>query len=77
MINHSPKSPGSTIAVYKKNTYTGVVAAQITPQFSLEKDVYRYDFTSLLFYLGLLTIKEAIPSDIILHIPNDVIRGLY
>ncbi|MDY0189052.1 MAG: PD-(D/E)XK nuclease domain-containing protein [Syntrophus sp. (in: bacteria)] len=71
------KSPESNIQVLKDIIYTGEVSAQITPQFSMEKDFTRDDFTSLLYYLGLLTIKRAIPGEVILHIPNYVIRGLY
>ncbi len=71
------KSPESNIAVLKDIVYTGEVSTQITPQFSMEKDFSRDDFTSLLFYLGLLTIKQAIPGEVLLHIPNYVIRGLY
>lgn len=71
------KSPESNLAVLKDIVYTGVVSAQITPQFSMEKDFSRDDFTSLLFYLGLLTIRQAIPGEVLLHIPNYVIRGLY
>ena len=71
------KSPESNIPVLKEIVYGGEVSAQITPQFSMEKDFTRDDFASLLYYLGLLTIKKAIPGEVVLHIPNYVIRGLY
>jgi len=70
------KSPESNIAVLKNIVYSGEISSQITPQFSMEKEVSQDDFTSLLFYLGLFTIKQAIPGEILLHIPNYVIRGL-
>ena len=53
------------------------LAAQITEQFSFERRFTEYDFLSLLFYMGLLTIKEAYRSGVHLQIPNDVIRQLY
>ncbi len=71
------KSPESNIPVLKEIVYDGEVSAQITPQFSMEKDFTRDDFASLLYYLGLLTIKQVIPGEVVLHIPNYVIRGLY
>lgn len=55
-----------------KDIYT-----QITEQFSFARKFTAYDFQSLLFYMGLLTIKEAYRSGIHLQIPNDVIRQLY
>ncbi len=71
------KSPESNIAVLKNIVYTGEVSTQISPLFSMEKDFSRDNFASLLFYLGLLTIKNAIPGEVLLQIPNYVIRGLY
>ena len=53
------KSPMSNIAVLKDIVYKGEVTAQITAQFSMEKEFTRDDFISLLFYLGLLTIKKT------------------
>lgn len=35
------------------------------------------DFKSLLFYLGLLSIRVSFPGSVSLEIPNYVIRGLY
>lgn len=55
-----------------KDIYT-----QLTEQFSFERRFTTYDFRSLLFYMGLLTIKEAYRSGIHLQIPNEVIRKLY
>ncbi|WP_304021327.1 ATP-binding protein [Methanospirillum hungatei] len=71
------KSPMSNIAVLKDIVYKGEVTAQITAQFSMEKEFTRDDFISLLFYLGLLTIKKPIPGEVSLTIPNYVIKGLY
>ena len=53
------------------------VSAQLTEQFSFERKFSQDDFLSLLFYMGLLTIKEADLSQVNLQIPNEVIRELY
>lgn len=53
------------------------ITAEITEQFSLEKDFDEDDFKSLLFYLGMLTIKEKGLGDIVLKVPNNAIEGLY
>ncbi|MEG1704914.1 MAG: PD-(D/E)XK nuclease domain-containing protein, partial [Niameybacter sp.] len=51
--------------------------AVITSQFSMEKDFEEDDFKSLLFYLGLLTIEREDLGDVLLTVPNNVIRELY
>jgi hypothetical protein len=56
----------------EKDIYT-----QLTEQFSFARKFTEYDFLSLLFYMGLLTIKGPYRSGIHLQIPNDVIRQLY
>lgn len=71
------RSPMSIIAVLKEIVYTGETTAQITAQFSMEKEFTRDDFVSLLFYLGLLTINKPIPGEVSLTIPNYVIKGIY
>jgi hypothetical protein len=71
------KSPDRNIAVMKEIVYSGIVSAQMTDQFSMEKPFTEDDFKSLLFYLGLLTIREPVPGAVTLQIPNYVIRGLY
>jgi hypothetical protein len=53
------------------------IYTQLTEQFSFSKKFTEYDFLSLLFYMGLLTIKDTYRSGIRLKIPNDVIRQLY
>lgn len=53
------------------------IIAQITGQFSMEKDFTTDDFKSLLFYLGLLTIDKSVLSFTKLKVPNYVIKGLY
>jgi len=53
------------------------IVAQITRQFSMEKDFTTDDFKSLLFYLGLLTIDKRVLDSVSLKTPNYVIKGLY
>ena len=53
------------------------VSTQLTKQFSFARKFNEYDFLSLLFYMGLLTIQEADLSKLKLQIPNEVIRELY
>jgi len=53
------------------------IVAQITRQFSMEKDFTTDDFKSLLFYLGLLTIDERVLDSVSLKTPNYIIKGLY
>ncbi|MEM6262802.1 MAG: AAA family ATPase [Bacteroidota bacterium] len=55
----------------------GTVSTQIVPQFSFERDFTPRDFLSMLFYLGLLTIKGDDFQRSILGIPNLVIEKLY
>ena len=50
------------------------ITSSITAQFSFERDFTRTDFISLLFYLGFLSIEEAGLEDVVLSIPNHVIR---
>ncbi|MBF0103050.1 MAG: AAA family ATPase [Desulfobacterales bacterium] len=53
------------------------VVSQITQQFSFEKPFTQQDFVSLLFYMGLISIREGMGSEVVLAIPNYVIQGLY
>ena len=55
----------------------GAVREPITRMFSFEKDWTRGDFASLLFYMGLLTIKGSELGFMDFQVPNHVIKGLY
>ncbi|MEM6262395.1 MAG: AAA family ATPase [Bacteroidota bacterium] len=55
----------------------GQVTTRIVPQFSFERDFTPEDFLSLMFYTGLLTIKQVKYNFSILGIPNLVIEKLY
>lgn len=65
------------LAVLNELITEGQVAAQLTRQFSFEKDFGRDDLISLLFYLGIVTIKAAQLSRFIFEPPNFVITQLY
>lgn len=65
------------LAVLNELITQGQVAAQLTRQFSFEKDFTRDDLISLLFYLGIVTIKAAQLSRFIFEPPNFVITQLY
>jgi len=56
---------------------SGETPATLTPQFSFERDFNRNDFVSLLFYLGLISIKCDHLDALIFSIPNYVIKSLY
>ncbi|PCJ15987.1 MAG: hypothetical protein COB02_17305 [Candidatus Cloacimonadota bacterium] len=56
----------------EKEVYT-----YITREFSLEKEFSKEDFLSLLFYMGVLSIKSQRGSLTVLSIPNLVIEKLY
>ncbi len=53
------------------------VRANLTSLFSFDRDWVRDDYTSLLFYLGVLTVRNRAGSFWNFSIPNFVIKGLY
>jgi len=53
------------------------VRANLTGMFSFDRDWARDDYTSLLFYLGVLTVRGRAGSFWDFSIPNFVIKGLY
>jgi hypothetical protein len=55
----------------------GEVSAQIASGFPFEKLTDENNFISLLFYFGLLTIRDRELDQLILTIPNETIRHLY
>ncbi len=71
------KDRKSNMEVLEKILNGEEIIAQITRQFSMEKDFTTDDFKSLLFYLGLLTIDKRILSFTKLKVPNYAIKGLY
>lgn len=71
------KSPEQNIAILQEILDVGYVQARLTDQFSMERRFTSDDFKSLLFYLGLLTIRDNMPGMVSLQIPNFVIHGRY
>ena len=71
------RSPNRNMEIMKEIVYSRVVSTRMTEQFSMERRFTGDDFKSLLFYLGLLTIKENMPGRVSLQTPNYVIHGLY
>ncbi|MCB0837069.1 MAG: AAA family ATPase [Bacteroidetes bacterium] len=53
------------------------VSANLTTQYSFERNFNRDDFISMLFYLGMITIKKGDLDGLIFHQPNYVIGELY
>jgi hypothetical protein len=56
---------------------TGEIESGISKGFPVKKLVHTKNFLSLLFYLGLLTVKEVKEEEFILQIPNETTRRLY
>jgi Predicted AAA-ATPase len=65
------------IPILKELTTEGVLTAQITDFFNLEKKITDNDLISLLFYMGWITIKAESEGRFIFEMPNRVIRDLY
>ncbi len=55
----------------------GIYNAKLTQIYSFERDFTVDDFISLLYYNGLLTIKEPLDLDLSFEIPNYVIKEVY
>jgi hypothetical protein len=65
------------IPVLKELTTEGVLTADLTEFFNLEKTFSESDLVSLLFYMGWITIKNEDEGPYIFQMPNRVIRELY
>jgi hypothetical protein len=65
------------IPILKELTTEGVVSAEITEFFNLEKSFSDFDLISLLFYMGWITIKDFDDGFYSFQIPNQVIKELY
>jgi hypothetical protein len=55
----------------------GYIDFNLTQNFNLEGDFSDDDFLSLLFYMGILTIKAAGSSNLTFEIPNYGMKQLY
>lgn len=65
------------IGIIEELIEKGEINSQITRQYNFERDFDSQDFISLLFYMGLITIKEGAFGILKFYIPNYVIKGLY
>jgi Predicted AAA-ATPase/PD-(D/E)XK nuclease superfamily len=65
------------IPLLKKIIQDGSVSAVLTDIFNFEKPFAEYDITSLLFYMGWLTIQEFDEGAYLFKMPNRVIEELY
>jgi hypothetical protein len=65
------------IPLLKKIIQEGVVSAVLTDIFNFEKAFTEHDITSLLFYMGWLTIQESDEGGYLFKMPNRVIQELY
>ena len=70
----NPKQNREILAEIIFNEYT---TAKLIDSFSTNQEFDKEHFKSLLFYLGLLTIKEREGSYVKLQIPNTALMGLY
>jgi len=71
------ENPIQNRTILKNIVSDGLVIARLSEKFSLVRKFDEEYFKSLLFYLGLLTIKENKPEYIELQIPNAAMTGLY
>ncbi len=72
-----PPETNGNFSRLKQIIETGGTSSQIAQGFPLEKLTDAKHFISLLFYLGLLTVKGAEKDKIRLVIPNETIRRLF
>ena len=71
------ETPKQNLKTLEEIILSGYTTANALDTFTLGQKFEEEHFKSLLFHLGLLTIKEAAPEGIRLQIPNEVMKGLY
>jgi hypothetical protein len=73
------KTPDQNLEILKEVIFNGYTISHLVRRYSLEQQFKPEHFKSLLFYLGLLTIKEpdSESTSFLLQIPNEVMKGLY
>ncbi|NJO00655.1 MAG: AAA family ATPase [Bacteroidia bacterium] len=70
------RNPKQNFKVLEDLVQQPFVPANITAQFSFEKEFSRDDFLSLLYYMGFVTYYDQTPFHSF-RVPNEVIRSLY
>jgi hypothetical protein len=71
------ETPQDNVKTLEEVVLSGYTTAKDLYDFTIGEDFEEGHFKALLFYLGLLTIKEADSDGIRLQIPNEVMKGLY
>ena len=56
---------------------TGTIESKLIREFDLARRFEKYDFISLLYYMGILTISEGGLDDLVFKMPNFVVQQLY
>jgi hypothetical protein len=71
------KKTNGNFSRLKQIIETGEIHSDLVKGFPINKVVNTKNFLSLLFYLGLLTVKEVVGEEPVLQIPNETVRRLY
>jgi hypothetical protein len=71
------QNPEQNLEILKEIVFNGYTTAKLIDSFTIGGEFEGEHFKSLLFYLGLLTIKETNLGTLRLQIPNAVMNGLY
>jgi hypothetical protein len=71
------KNPGQNREILQEIILDGYTTTELVDSFSISEEFKKEHFKSLLFYLGLLTVKERGRSRVSLQIPNTAMMGLY
>ena len=71
------QTPEQNLEILKEVVFDGYTTANLIESFTIGEAFTAEHFKSLLFYLGLLTIKEPDLGSVRLQIPNSVMDGLY
>ena len=71
------ENPIQNRKILKNIVSDGYIIAKLSERFSIGQKCDEENFKSLLFYLGLLTIKGSKPGYVELQIPNAAMNGLY
>jgi len=71
------ETPQDNIKILEEVVLNGYTIAEALDDFTIGQGFEEEHFKALLFYLGLLTIKEVDGNSYKLQIPNEVMKGLY
>jgi hypothetical protein len=71
------ETPEQNLEIFKEIVFDGYTTAHLMERYFIGQKFGAEHFKSLLFYLGLLTIKETEFGAVRLQIPNAVVTGLY